>query len=504
MKNLKSDDGILAAAAGAAAPMEQAKASKHPVMQIKFMDDNFLLDTRQAEILYHEFAADMPIIDYHCHLPPEQIADNHQFRNLYEIWLAGDHYKWRAMRSNGVDERYCTGNASDWEKFEQWAATVPYTLRNPLYHWTHLELKKTFGIRNKLLDSTTAKEIWDRCNEKLAKPEFSTRGLLQQSKVKMVCTTDDPVDDLSSHQKLAADKSFKGAMLPTWRPDKAMAVESAERYNQYLDRLEMASGITIKSFDDLMTALNKRHDYFHANGCRLSDHGLETVYAEDYSATDLKTIFTKIRGGKELAADEILKFQSAMLVEFALMDHAKGWVQQYHIGAIRNNNPRLYRTLGPDTGFDSIGDHNYAKPLAKFLGRLDDQNRLAKTILYNINPRDNEMYGTMIGNFQDGTSPGKMQFGSGWWFLDQLDGMQRQIEALSQLGLLSRFVGMITDSRSFLSYSRHEYFRRLLCRILGRDMANGMIPDDKQLVGRMVKDICFNNAKAYFPFKVPE
>ncbi|HEX5057473.1 MAG TPA: glucuronate isomerase [Gammaproteobacteria bacterium] len=468
------------------------------------MDEDFLLDTKQARILYHEYAAEPPIIDYHCHLPPQQIADNHQFSNLYEIWLAGDHYKWRAMRSNGVDERYCTGNAGDREKFQQWAATVPYTLRNPLYHWTHLELKKPFGIRNLPLNSSTAQEIWDRCNELLAKPEFSSRGLMRQAKVKMVCTTDDPADDLSPHKKIAADKSFNIGVLPTWRPDKAMAVGNSRQYNQYLDRLAEAGGVTIKSFDDLMAALNKRHDYFHANGCRLSDHGLETVYAEDYTATDIKTIFAKIRGGKDLGADDVQKFQSAMLVEFALMDHARGWVQQFHIGAIRNNNPRLYRTLGPDTGFDSIGDHNYARPLARFFGRLDDQNRLAKTILYNINPRDNEMIGTMIGNFQDGAVPGKMQFGSGWWFLDQLDGMTRQIEALSQLGLLSRFVGMTTDSRSFLSYSRHEYFRRLLCRILGRDMAGGLVPDDVQMIGNMVKDIAYNNAKTYFPFKIPE
>ncbi len=504
MKNLKSHDGgILSAAAGTAMPAEQPVFDSNPASQMKFMDDHFLLDTKQSELLYHDYAADMPIIDYHCHLPPEQIADNHQFRNLYEIWLAGDHYKWRAMRSNGVDERFCTGNASDWEKFEQWAATVPYTLRNPLYHWTHLELKRTFSIR-KLLDSSTAKEIWEHCNEKLATPQFSTRGLMQQAKVKIVCTTDDPADDLAPHKKIAADRDFKIGVLPTWRPDRAMAVENTEKYNRYLERLSKASGINIQSFDDLMTALNKRHDYFQANGCRLSDHGLETVCADDYSASDIKTIFAKIRRGKDLNSEEIGKFQSAMLVEFALMDHAKGWVQQFHIGAIRNNNPRLYRTLGPDTGFDSMGDHNYAKPLAKFLGRLDDENRLAKTILYNINPRDNEMISTMIGNFQDGSVPGKLQFGSGWWFLDQLDGMARQIEALSQLGLLSRFVGMTTDSRSFLSYSRHEYFRRLLCRILGRDMAQGLIPDDIQMVGRMLKDICFNNAKAYFPFKVPE
>jgi glucuronate isomerase len=319
-----------------------------------------------------------------------------------------------------------------------------------------------------------------------------------------VCTTDDPIHSLEHHQTVAADKSFNVAMLPTWRPDRAMAVEDATEYNKYIDRLAAVSDTNIGDFSDLMKALQNRHDFFHANGCRLSDHGLETVYAANYTDAEIKAIFAKIRGGKDLTPAEIEKFQSAMIVEFALQDQEKGWVQQFHIGAIRNNNPRLYRTLGPDTGFDSIGSPSYAKELSKFLGRLDDQNRLAKTIIYNLNPSDNEVIGTMIGNFQDGSSAGKMQFGSGWWFLDQMDGMTRQIEALSQLGLLSRFVGMLTDSRSLLSYSRHEYFRRILCRILGNDMVAGTVPDDTQMVGAMVKDICYNNAKAYFPFVVPE
>lgn len=471
---------------------------------MSFIHDDFLLDTEQARVLFHDYAKDMPIIDYHCHLHPAQVGNDQQFKNLYEVWLAGDHYKWRAMRSNGVDERYCTGDASDWEKFEKWCETVPYTLRNPLYHWTHLELRKPFGITDRLLDGSNAKRTWDECNEMLTSPEFSARGLMTQAKVKLVCTTDDPIHDLAHHKTVAADASFKSAMLPTWRPDRAMAVESAKDYNAYIDRLAAVSDMTISSFDDLMAALNKRHDYFHENGCRLSDHGLETVCAADYTEAEIKTIFAKIRGGNELTAEEIEKFQSAMLVEFALQDHAKGWVQQFHIGAIRNNNPRLFRSLGPDTGFDSIGDHNYAKPLAKFLGRLDSENRLAKTIIYNLNPRDNEMIGTMIGNFQDGSAAGKIQFGSGWWFLDQMDGMTRQIESLSQLGLLSRFVGMLTDSRSFLSYSRHEYFRRILCGILGRDMAKGLVPNDTKMVGKMISDISFNNAKEYFPFVVPE
>lgn len=471
---------------------------------MSFIHDDFLLDTEQARVLFHNYAKDMPIIDYHCHLHPEQVGTNKQFKNLYEVWLAGDHYKWRAMRSNGVDERYCTGDASDWEKFQKWCETVPYTLRNPLYHWTHLELRKPFGITDRLLDGSNAKRTWDECNEMLATPEFSARGLMAQANVKMVCTTDDPIHDLAHHKAVAADASFKSAMLPTWRPDRAMAVDSAKDYNSYIDRLAEVSDTQISTFDDLMTALNKRHDYFHSVGCRLSDHGLETVYAADYSEAEVKTIFAKIRGGSELNAVEIEKFQSAMMIEFALQDHAKGWVQQFHIGAIRNNNPRLFRAVGPDTGFDSIGDANYAKPLAKFLGRLDSENRLAKTIIYNLNPRDNEMIGTMIGNFQDGSSAGKIQFGSGWWFLDQMDGMTRQIEALSQLGLLSRFVGMLTDSRSFLSYSRHEYFRRILCGMLGRDMAKGLVPNDTKMVGKLISDVSFNNAKEYFPFVVPE
>lgn len=471
---------------------------------MSFINDDFLLDTEQARTLYHSYAKDLPIIDYHCHLPPEQVGENRQFENLSQVWLAGDHYKWRAMRANGVDERYCTGDASDREKFQKWSETVPYTLRNPLYHWTHLELRKPFGITDRLLDGDTAQGIWDECNQLLATPEFSARGLMQQANVRLVCTTDDPIHDLAHHRTVAEDPNFSVAMLPTWRPDKAMAVEDTADYNRYIDRLAEASDTSIAEFTDLLSALEKRHDFFHAMGCRLSDHGLETVVAADYTPGEIAAIFAKVRGGTDLSAAEIEKFQSAMLVEFALMDHSKGWVQQFHIGALRNNNPRLFRSLGPDTGFDSIADHNYAAPLAKFLGRLDDQDRLAKTILYNLNPRDNEMIGTMIGNFQDGSTPGKIQFGSGWWFLDQLDGMTKQIEALSQLGLLSRFVGMLTDSRSLLSYSRHEYFRRLLCRLLGRDMAQGMVPDDEQMIGKLIGDISYNNARDYFSFTVPD
>lgn len=463
-----------------------------------FMDKDFLLHTETAKELYHKHAANMPIFDYHCHINPQQIADDVRFENITQIWLYGDHYKWRGMRTNGVDEKYCTGNASDWEKFEKWAETVPYTLRNPLFHWTHLELKKFFGI-DKVLSPETAKEIWDECNAKLQTPEYSVRGIIKMANVHTICTTDDPIDSLEHHRKIKAD-GFEVAVLPAWRPDKAMAVENVSAYNEYLDKLEKASKMEIKSFSELIAALENRHQFFHENGCRLSDHGLETAIAEDYTNEEIEKIFTKIRGGAELSQTDILKFKSAMLYEFGIMDHSRGWTQQFHIGALRNNSTRLFNKLGADVGLDSIGDFEIAKPLSKFLDRLDMNNKLAKTVLYNLNPRDNELIGTMIGNFQDGSVPGKMQFGSGWWFLDQKDGMEKQINALSNLGLLSRFVGMLTDSRSFLSYTRHEYFRRTLCNILGNDIENGEIPHNMELVGKMVENICFNNAKEYFNF----
>lgn len=463
------------------------------------MDKDFLLQTDVAKELYHNHAADMPIFDYHCHINPQEIAEDKQFKNLTEIWLAGDHYKWRGMRSNGVDEKYCTGDASDWEKFEKWAETVPNTLRNPLFHWTHLELKKFFGI-DKVLNPSTAKEIWDECNAKLQTPEYSSRGIIKMANVHTICTTDDPIDSLEYHRAIKAD-GFETAVLPAWRPDKAMTVENAAVYNEYLDKLEEVAGINIATFANLMDAIDNRHEFFHQNGCRLSDHGLETFIAEDYTETEIEQIFTKVRGGVDLTEEEILKFKSCMLYEFGIMDHSRGWTQQFHYGVIRNNSSRLFKDLGADVGFDSIGDFEVAKPLAKFLDRLDSNNQLAKTILYNINPRDNELIGTMIGNYQDGSLPGKMQFGSGWWFLDQKDGMIKQMNALSNLGLLSRFVGMLTDSRSFLSYTRHEYFRRTLCNLLGNDVENGEIPYDMELLGKMVEDICFNNANEYFNFK---
>jgi glucuronate isomerase len=467
-----------------------------------FLDENFLLETDTAVELYHEFAKQQPIIDYHCHLPPDQVASNHRFSSLTEIWLQGDHYKWRAMRSNGVDERFCTGDASDWEKFQAWAGTVPHTLRNPLYHWTHMELKFPFGVKGKLLNPDTAREVYDRCNALLATEDFTAQGLLRQYKVLVVCTTDDPVDDLEHHRAHAANAGATTKLYPTWRPDKALFVHDLATWNGWVDRLEAAAGTTARCYADFLAALSKRHEVFHAHGCRLSDHGLETLYAASYTEREIEAIFAKARARVELGLDEVEKFRSAVLYDLALLDHAKGWVQQFHLGAMRNNNARMLRTLGPDTGFDSIGDYSIAVPLARFLDRLDSTNQLAKTILYNLNPADNDLLATMIGNFQDGSVPGKMQFGSAWWFLDQREGMERQMNALSNMGLLSRFVGMLTDSRSFLSYSRHDYFRRLLCNLLGTDVEKGLLPLDRGLLGTLVQDVCFRNARRYFGFEV--
>jgi glucuronate isomerase len=464
----------------------------------QFIHDNFLLQTDIARELYHRYAEKMPIFDYHCHIPPQDIATDRKYLNMAQIWLYGDHYKWRAMRTNGVRETFCTGNASDWEKFEKWAETVPLTLRNPLYHWTHLELKRFFGI-DKLLSPSTAREIWETCNTRLNTPEYTVRNIIRKANVHTICTTDDPVDTLEHHAAIRKS-GFEVHVLPAWRPDKAMMVEDPAFFNAYLDQLGDVSGITILSFDKLMLALDKRHQFFHENGCRLSDHGLETAYAEDFSLKEIRNIFLKIKKGGNLSLEEILKFKSAMLVEFGIMDHSRSWTQQFHIGALRNNNSRLFRSVGPDTGFDSIGDREIARPLSRLLDRLDSTNQLARTILYNLNPRDNELIGTMTGNFQDGSEPGKIQYGAGWWFLDQKDGMERQIQALSNLGLLSRFVGMLTDSRSFLSYTRHEYFRRILCNLLGNDVVRGEIPEDMVLLGKMVENICFNNALNYFKF----
>lgn len=466
-----------------------------------FMDENFLLQTETAQKLYHEHAAKMPIIDYHCHLIPKMVADDHKFKSITEIWLGGDHYKWRAMRSNGVDERFCTGtDTTDWEKFEKWAETVPYTFRNPLYHWTHLELKTAFGI-DKLLNPTTAREIFDECNDKLQNdPNMTARGLMRRYNVETVCTTDDPVDSLEYHKQVR-DSGFEIKMLPTWRPDKAMAVENPAEFRAYVEKLAEVSGVTINKFSDMVDALQKRHDFFEEMGCRLSDHGIEEFYAADYTDAEIDAIFDKVYGGKELTHEEIDKFKSAMMIVFGEMDYASGWTQQFHYGAIRNNNTKMFKLLGPDTGFDSIGEFTTAKAMSKFLDRLNVNGKLTKTILYNLNPCANEVIATMLGNFQDGSIAGKIQFGSGWWFLDQKDGMEKQMNALSVLGLLSRFVGMLTDSRSFLSYPRHEYFRRTLCNLVGRDVENGEIPvSEMDRVNQMIEDISYNNAKNFFKF----
>jgi len=464
-----------------------------------FMDENFLLESKTAEQLYHDHAAKMPIIDYHCHLVPQMVAEDHRFKNITELWLGGDHYKWRQMRTNGIPERYITGeDTSDWEKFEKWAETMPYTMRNPLYQWSHLELKTGFGI-TKLLNAKTARDIYEECNEKLTHPDFSARGFMRHYNVETVCTTDDPIDDLKYHKQTKAS-GFEIQMLPAWRPDKAMAVETPEAFKKYIDKLAEVSGVEITSFDRLEEALRARHDYFAANGCKLSDHGVEEFYAEDYTDSEIARIFTKVYGGHHLTALEIRQFKSAMMYLFAVLDYEKGWTQQFHYGTIRNNSTRMYEKLGVDVGCDSIGEFNTAKVLSKFLDRLDYEGKLTKTILYNLNPSANEMIGTMIGNYQDGTVVGKMQMGSGWWFCDHKLGMERQINALSNLGLLSRFVGMLTDSRSFLSYPRHEIFRRVLCNVIGSDVEKGELPAEMDFLGQMVEDISYNNAKRYFDF----
>lgn len=464
-----------------------------------FLDQDFLLQSPTAQKLYHQYAAEMPIIDYHNHLVPQQIADDHQFENITQAWLYGDHYKWRAMRAHGVDEKYITGNASDEEKFMKWAETVPFTMRNPLYHWTHLELQRYFGV-TEVLNSTSAKRIYDHCAALLKTPEYSVKNLLLKMNVKVLCTTDDPIDDLGYHKKIKAS-GYAIKVLPTFRPDKAMAVDDVATFNAYVKSLAQVVGYGIQDLSTYKKAIGERHDYFHACGGRLSDHGLEHIYAEDYTEEQIAKIFGQLVSGANVSDHEKWQFKSAMLVYFAHLDHAKGWTQQFHLGALRNNNARLLGSLGPDTGFDSIGDFEQAKPLSKFLNHLDSTNQLAKTILYNLNPGDNELLATMTGNFQDGTIVGKMQFGSGWWFLDQKDGMERQINALSNMGLLSHFVGMLTDSRSFLSFPRHEYFRRILCNLMGQDVENGELPADIEWLGKLVKDISYTNASEFFNFE---
>lgn len=464
----------------------------------QFLNEDFLLQTSTASRLYHEFAKDMPIIDYHNHLPPDQIAGDKNFENLTQIWLYGDHYKWRAMRANGVDESYCTGNKSDYEKFEKWAETVPYTLRNPLYHWTHLELQRYFDV-HETLSPKNAKQVYEECSAKLKTPDFSVRNLLTKMKVEVACTTDDPMDSLEHHQAILKEGTFSTKVLPTFRPDKFILIENPN-FADFIQKLGAIVNADINSYSELLKALRSRADFFASVGCRLADHGLEQIYAISFTEESANNVFKKVISKQNISSQEALTYKSAILHSLGVMYHSLGWTQQFHIGALRNNNIRALRNLGADTGWDSIGDWSQAQGISKFLGRLDEHDQLAKTIIYNLNPRDNELIAAMVGNFNDGSMAGKIQFGSGWWFLDQKDGMERQMNALSNMGLLSRFVGMLTDSRSFVSFPRHEYFRRILCNILGNEIENGELPNDIEWIGQMVQNICYHNAKNYFQF----
>lgn len=471
-------------------------------MNKRFIHDDFLLETKTARALFHDVAEKQPILDYHCHLPPEEIANDINFRNMTHIWLDGDHYKWRGMRTCGVDEDYITGDASDREKFLAWAGTVPKTLRNPLYHWTHMELKHPFGITDRLLNEDTAEDIWDECNEMLQSPEFSTRSLLKKSRVKVVATTDDPTDSLEHHISFQAEGNQSFVMVPTFRPDRGMEIENGDEFRAWVQKLEEAADMEITGYTQFLEALKKRHDFFDSIGCRASDHGVEEPYSESFTDQQIRQIFDDVMSGKTPSELDMRRFKSAFLYHCGLLDHEKNWVFQLHIGALRNNNTRMMRKLGRDTGFDSIGDFEMARPLSKLLDRLDVDDRLPKVTLFNNNPGDNELFATMIGNFQDGSVPGKLQFGPPWWFMDQIDGIEKQIEALSNMGILSLFIGMTTDSRSFLSFPRHDYFRRILCNVLGGDIERGLIPDDTKLVSGMIADICYNNAERFFQFEI--
>jgi glucuronate isomerase len=464
---------------------------------MKFIDEKFLLHNRTGLRLYQEFAGPEPIFDYHCHLSPQDIAENRRFNNLFEIWLEGDHYKWRAMRANGVAEDFCTGPAAPYAKFRAWAATVPHTLRNPLYHWTHLELKRYFGI-DELLDEASAARIWQEANEQLAGPALSARGILKKFNVKTLCTTDDPTDDLKHHEKIAAD-GLSTRVFPSFRPDKGMAVDQPVPFNAWIARLEQAAGVAIGGLQDFLDALRRRHEYFHARGCRLSDHGLTRCFAAPCTDKVAAAIFNRVRRGQAASADEHAQFGTFLMLFLGRLDAEKGWVKQLHLGALRNNNSRRLRQLGPDTGFDAMGDLPQARALAGFLDLLERDGALPKTILYNSNPADNHVFATLAGSFQDGIAPGKIQFGAAWWFMDQKEGIERQLNALSNCGLLSRFVGMVTDSRSFMSYPRHEYFRRVLCNLIGREIEQGELPRDEKLLGTMIRNICYGNARNYFP-----
>lgn len=466
-------------------------------MSTKFINNNFLLENKFAEELYHNYAKNQPIIDYHNHLPPQQIADNTIFNNITNVWINGDHYKWRAMRTLGISEEFITGGASDKDKFMNWAKTVPYTMRNPLYHWTHLELARYFDIYD-LLNENSAEKIYQETAEKLNSEAYSVQNLLYKANAEVVCTTEDPIDTLAHHQKIA-QSDFSVKVSTAFRPDRAILI-SNDGYNDYLDLLEKAADMSIVSYADLCDALKSRIEYFNKNGCKLCDHGLDQIYFENFTESEINSIFKKKRANQPITNEEVLKFQSAILLFLAETYHKFGWVQQFHLGALRNNNARMLKVLGPDTGWDSMGDLSQAQKLSGFLNALDSKDKLTKTIIYNLNPADNEVMATMIGNFNDGSVKGKVQFGSGWWFLDQKDGMTKQLNALSNMGLISCFIGMLTDSRSFLSFPRHEYFRRVLCNLLGDEIKRGELPNDMEWIGKMVSDISYNNAKEYFKF----
>lgn len=466
-------------------------------MSTKFINDNFLLENKYAEELYHNYSKNQPIIDYHNHLSPQLIAEDHVFDNITKVWINGDHYKWRAMRTLGVNEQFITGTASDKDKFLQWGKTVPYTMRNPLYHWTHLELARYFDIYD-LLNEKSAEAIYEQASAKVNTKEYSTRNLLRKVKAEFVCTTEDPIDNLEYHQQLAKS-DFEVKVSTAFRPDRAILIGN-DGYNEYIDKLGEVAGITIATYSDLCDALKNRISYFDKNGSKLSDHGLEHIYFENFTESEINNIFKKKRENAAISNEDALKFQSAVLLFLSETYHEFGWVQQFHLGALRNNNARMHRILGPDTGWDSIGDYSQAQKLSAFLNALDSKDKLTKTIIYNLNPADNEVMATMIGNFNDGSVKGKVQFGSGWWFLDQKDGMTKQLNALSNMGLISCFIGMLTDSRSFLSFPRHEYFRRILCNLLGEEIQRGELPNDMEWIGKMVADISYNNAKEYFNF----
>ena len=466
-----------------------------------FLDKDFLLQTHTAQSLYHNHAKDLPIIDYHCHLNPKLIAEDYRFKNITDLMLSGDHYKWRLMRANGVDEKFITGDGSDWEKFQKFAETIPYTMRNPMYHWTHMELQRVFGIE-KLLSADTAVEIYEKCNSMLQEDEFTVRGLMEKFKVEVVCTTDDPCDSLLYHKKIK-ESGFHIQVLPTWRPDKSLAVENRSNFVSYIQKLEKVADTTIRNYHDYVSAIKKRHDYFHSMGCKLSDHGIEEFYSDDCSTEEAEAIFKKVYiEKKDLTEIEVSKFKSKMLYENTTLNYEKGWVQQFHFGAIRNNNTKMFKAIGPDAGYDSINDNStLAASMGRFFDRLQNEDKLAKSIVYNLNPRENYLVASMIANFQEAPMAGKMQFGSGWWFLDQKDGMEDQLNVLSTQGLLSRFVGMLTDSRSFISYPRHEYFRRILCNLIGNDIEEGLLPaSEMNFIEKMVENISYYNAKEYFKF----